>query len=125
MDYGVNAKGRKIYKGSRGGMYVMQAGRKVYKVSSSRKASPVRYVKNLGVNSQGRKIYQGARGGYYVMQGKRKVYDVKLAHSPDRSKSPVRSKSKLVKRYPKPWAKLSWHWLANGLRRSKSIKQTN
>jgi len=73
----VNKLGRKIYKGAKGGLYVLDSkGKKVYKPVPVKPVlvKPVNQG-NLGVNKFGRKIYTGAKGGLYVLdaQGK-KVY---------------------------------------------------
>jgi hypothetical protein len=71
---GVNKLGRKIYKGAKGGLYVLDSkGKKVYKPVAVL-VKPVNQS-NLGVNKFGRKIYKGVKGGLYVLdaQGK-KVY---------------------------------------------------
>ncbi len=69
---GKNSKGRQIHKGARGGLYVLQGGRKIYtfKTASVAVSKPV----SLGKNSKGRQIHKGARGGLYVLQGGRKIY---------------------------------------------------
>lgn len=56
--YGYNVKGRAIHKGPKGGMYVMQGPRKIYKP----------------IKAQNSRLKRGPRGGYYYMRGTRKVY---------------------------------------------------
>lgn len=58
--YGFNIKGRAIMRGPKGGLYVMQGTRKIYK--------PVKSKGNSRV------ILKGPKGGMYYMRGTRKVY---------------------------------------------------
>jgi len=68
---GKNSKGRPIHKGPKGGLYVLQGGRKIYTFKT---ATVVNKPASLGKNSKGRQIHKGARGGLYVLQGGRKIY---------------------------------------------------
>ena len=63
-----NTLGRTIYKGKRGGTYVLAGTRKVYSYKKAAPATPV----PLGPpkNTLGRVIYKGARGGLYVYAGR-------------------------------------------------------
>jgi hypothetical protein len=87
MDHGVNTKGRTIYKGPRGGFYVMVGGKKIYKFkrSSVRQNSTVQQKSaniSHGVNTKGRTIYKGPRGGFYVMSGGKKIYKFERPSAP-------------------------------------------
>ena len=56
--YGYNVKGREIHKGPRGGFYVIQGARKIYKP----------------LKKDNKRLLKGPRGGHYYMRGTRKVY---------------------------------------------------
>ena len=79
-----NTKGRTIYRGPRGGEYVIGAGgskiRSFKKVSgaaapaSAAAPAPAPVAGNTGnKNTKGRTIYRGPRGGEYVLNGTRKI----------------------------------------------------
>lgn len=73
--YGVNAKGRSIYKGPKGGLYVIEKGKKLYKFPKAATPEPVlRVSPDLEVNAKGRKIFKGAKGGLYVIEKGKKLY---------------------------------------------------
>lgn len=87
MDAEVNTKGRVIYKGPKGGFYVLDAkGKKVYKFTRAvpKVLSPAPVPKVLtpkpktpspNKNTKGRVIYKGPKGGFYVLDAKgKKVY---------------------------------------------------
>ena len=79
--YGTNSKGRTIHKGSRGGMYVLQDGKKIYKFKkSSSTPPPPSTPKNSPktTNSKGRTIFKGPKGGMYVLQDGKKIYKFKV-----------------------------------------------
>lgn len=81
--YGTNSKGRTIHKGSRGGMYVLQDGKKIYKFkkSSSTPPPPPKKVNSPSpktTNSKGRTIHKGPKGGMYVLQDGKKIYKFKV-----------------------------------------------
>ncbi len=69
-----NVKGRPIHTGPRGGRYVLEKGRKIYKFR----------VRGAGVsptgntNVKGRPIYKGSRGGRYVLEKGRKIYKFRV-----------------------------------------------
>lgn len=73
---GLNTKGRQIYKGARGGLYVLQGAKKLYKFKTSPvKKSPLKKKSPpLGLNKKGRQILKGPRGGLYVLEGTKKIY---------------------------------------------------
>jgi hypothetical protein len=96
----VNSKGRVIHTGPRGGKFVMDGKRKIYKFKLS-----VKNDVNYGQNIKGRKIYKGSRGGMYVLEKERKIYKFKVASpkkelvrvaSPKRTIN-IRTKEKLLK----------------------------
>lgn len=75
--YGTNSKGRTIHRGLRGGFYVLEGTKKIYKKSAS--ILPVVTGPSPGssnVNTKGRRIHKGPRGGFYVIDTKtgRKIY---------------------------------------------------
>ncbi len=81
----VNTKGRTIYKGSRGGYYVIEKGKKIYKFTRASKGaplpkspvlskSPLLSSSPVALNTKGRTIHKGARGGYYVIEKGKKIY---------------------------------------------------
>jgi hypothetical protein len=92
-----NDKGRIIYKGPRGGRYVLEKGRKVYKFRLKSTTTPPK----TNVNSKGRAIYKGQRGGEYVLDAKgRKVYKFKRVlrgPSPNKVVVPTRAREMLLK----------------------------
>ncbi len=93
-----NTKGRVIHTGPRGGRYVMENGRKIYKFKvATRSATPP--IMNL--NTKGRVIHTGPRGGRYVMEKGRKIYKFKVATVPRVARTPIklpeRVKDKLLK----------------------------
>ena len=66
----LNTKGRVIHKGPRGGEYVLEKGKKVYKFVKLAPSS----IPKTNVNTKGRVIHKGARGGYYVIEKGKKIY---------------------------------------------------
>jgi len=95
-----NLYGRTIYKGSKGGTYVIHAGtgRKIY---TFKKAAPV--SPGPPKNTKGRIIYKGPKGGLYVLNGTKKVRTFKATNEnkarakastpPASKKSPVYTKT--------------------------------
>lgn len=77
--YGTNTKGRPILKGSKGGLYVMQNGKKVYKFKKASSSPTNNVPASYGTNTKGRPILKGPKGGLYVMQNGKKVYKFKKA----------------------------------------------
>jgi hypothetical protein len=73
-----NIKGRPIFKGLRGGYYVLQDGKKVYSFKRVTDAKP---KSSENKNSKGRTIFKGLCGGYYVLQDGKKVYSFKKSSS--------------------------------------------
>jgi hypothetical protein len=65
-----NSKGRKIFKGVKGGVYILSpAGKKIYKktlpiINASSNSSP------FGKNSTGNTIYKGKKGGFFTISKK-------------------------------------------------------
>ena len=79
-----NDKGRIIYKGPRGGVYVLTPGGS--RVTKFTKAPTTSVPKN----DKGRIIYKGPKGGLYVLNGKKKVYTFKAsANNRERAKGVV------------------------------------
>ncbi len=83
MDAEVNTKGRVIYKGPKGGFYVLDAkGKKVYKFTRAAAPVPTKALTpakpktpSPNKNTKGRVIYKGPKGGFYVLDAKgKKVY---------------------------------------------------
>jgi hypothetical protein len=60
-----NTLGRPIYKGPKGGTYVLSAGKKIYKYTKAEAHPPK--------NTKGRIIYKGPKGGLYVLNGTKKI----------------------------------------------------
>lgn len=89
MNHGVNTKGRVIHKGPRGGFYVLQDGKKVYRFTPA--VLPRAVTGGVNLNTKGRVIHKGSRGGFYVLQDGKKVYRFKraLPPPPTRVKTPV------------------------------------
>jgi hypothetical protein len=65
-----NSKGRTIHTGPKGGRYVLEGGKKIYKFTPA----AVVASSNTNVNSKGRPIYTGPKGGRYVLEGGKKIY---------------------------------------------------
>jgi hypothetical protein len=64
----MNALGRRIYKGIRGGEYVLDArGKKVYKFKKAPEAARNSPARAIAKDSLGREIRKGPRGGLYVL----------------------------------------------------------
>lgn len=72
-----NTKGRVIYKGPRGGLYVLTPGGS--RVTKFTKAAPP--PPSEPKNDKGRIIYKGPKGGLYVLDGKKKVYTFKASEN--------------------------------------------
>ena len=97
----LNTKGRVIHKGPRGGYYVLEKGKKIYKFTRAYKSpllpkptgpSPV------SLNTKGRVIHKGSRGGYYVIKKGKKIHKFTRATA---SKGAPLSKSPLLPKSPK------------------------
>ena len=72
-NHGVNKLGRKIYKGAKGGLYILDSkGKKVYK--------PVA-VQLQFLNSKKRLIHVSKRGAFYVLKDGKKVYNHKAVYT--------------------------------------------
>jgi hypothetical protein len=94
----VNVKGRPIYKGARGGFYVLDAkGKKMYKFTRAPVASPPKAP--LAANTKGRLIHKGPRGGFYVMGATgKKIYKYTRAPAASPPKAPhgVNTKGRVI-----------------------------
>ncbi len=91
MNTEVNTKGRVIYKGPKGGFYVLDAkGKKVYKFTRKAATPPVpNKASSPNKNTKGRVIHKGSRGGFYVLDAKgKKVYKFTRAAVPVPNKAP-------------------------------------
>ncbi len=111
MHHGTNTKGRPIHKGPKGGLYVLQNGKKIYKFKVSGatggtapvapKPSPPRPPPTTNVNTKGRLIHKGPKGGLYVLQNGKKIYKFKVgpkpAPSPKKGKLTTPLKTRLLK----------------------------
>lgn len=69
-----NTLGRTIFKGSRGGTYVLSGTKKVYKYTKA--PVPTASAPRVGPpkNKEGRILYRNATGDVYVLNGTRRVY---------------------------------------------------
>jgi hypothetical protein len=72
-----NTKGRQIFKGPRGGYYVLQDGKKIYSFKRMTGTKPSENKNTENRNSKGRTIFKGIRGGYYVLHDGKKIYSFK------------------------------------------------
>lgn len=72
-----NVRGRRVYRGPKGGLYVLAGGRKVYKpkVAGETPPAPARAAATGMTNVLGRPVFRGPRGGLYVVHRGRKVYN--------------------------------------------------
>lgn len=81
-----NVRGRRVYRGPKGGLYVLAGGRKVYKpkVAGGTPPAPARAAATPAsgatgmTNVLGRPVFRGPRGGLYVVHRGRKVYNPKV-----------------------------------------------
>ena len=90
-----NYKGRPIHKGPRGGRYVLEKGKKIYKFRVATISPP---PTNVNTNVKGRPIHKGPRGGRYVLENGKKIYKFRVAPKPpSRSSIPERVKQRLIK----------------------------
>ena len=84
-----NSQGRTIFRGPRGGEYVLGAGGRVIRSFTRAStpapvaATPAPVAGNTGnKNTKGRTIYRGPRGGEYVLNGTRKIRSFTRAAAP-------------------------------------------
>lgn len=91
----VNSKGRTIHKGPRGGEYVLEKGKKIYKFTRAR-VSPVRKL-----NSSGRVIHKGPRGGEYVLEKGKKIYTFKKVRIYPAGGGKLNSKGRTIHKGPR------------------------
>ncbi len=79
--YGTNSKGRTIHRGLRGGFYVLEGTKKIYKKGSILPVPAPVHTSMVNTNTKGRKIHKGPRGGMYVIDQKtgKKIYKFKVA----------------------------------------------
>ena len=79
-----NVLGRTIWKGPRGGEYVIRGTSKLYKFTEAAPASPAPRIptppREPPKNTYGRIIHKGPRGGFYTKKGARKIYAFEPAH---------------------------------------------
>ena len=72
-----NTKGRTIFRGPRGGEYVLGAGGRVIRsftpAAAAAAAAPALPGNTGNKNTKGRTIFRGPRGGEYVLNGTRKI----------------------------------------------------
>ena len=97
-----NSQGRTIFRGPRGGEYVLGAGGRVIR-SFTRASTPAAAAAPAPVastpaagntgnkNTKGRTIYRGPRGGEYVLNGTRKIRTFTRATAAAAAPPPVRS----------------------------------
>lgn len=77
-----NVQGRTVYRGAKGGLYVLAApGKKKYKpVMAGPAPVAASAAGNTGMtNVQGRRVYRGPKGGLYVLVGGKKQYKPTVA----------------------------------------------
>jgi ribosomal protein L24E len=99
--YGTNSKGRTIHRGARGGMYVLQDGKKIYKFkkSSSTPPPPPNSPKtSQTTNSKGRTIFKGPKGGMYVLQDGKKIYKFKIGGGTKKAPPPIKGLTSPMKK---------------------------
>jgi len=117
-----NTLGRTIYKGKRGGTYVLSGTRKVY---SYKKAPAAPVPLGPPTNTLGRVIYMGARGGLYVHPGRVNAATGRIVENRTRkirtfkASNANRARAKKVTSAPAPPAPPS----ANRMRRLSNIKR--
>ncbi len=125
MHHGTNTKGRPIHKGPKGGLYVLQNGKKIYKFKVATGATggtapprPSPPPTTTNVNTKGRPIHKGPKGGLYVLQNGKKIYKFKVAVAPAPAPSPKKKglttplKARLLK-------------LAEAIKKRKASPKTN
>ena len=107
-----NTKGRTIFRGPRGGEYVLGAGgRKIRSFTRAPAAAPVAAAPvaaapalpgNTGnKNTKGRTIYRGPRGGEYVLNGTRKIRTFTRAHAAAPAAAPTAALAKKLAKFLK------------------------
>ena len=91
-----NTKGRTIFRGPRGGEYVLNGTRKIRSFKKAAAPAPVVAAHagpgNTGnKNTKGRTIYRGPRGGEYVLSGTKKIRKFTRAPAPPPPATPPRA----------------------------------
>jgi hypothetical protein len=104
-----NTSGRVIYRGPRGGEYVLGAGgRKIrsFTRAPAAAAAPVAAAPALpgntgNKNTKGRTIFRGPRGGEYVLNGPRKIRTFTRAHAAAPAAAPTAALAKKLAKFLK------------------------